>query len=452
MTQYFLYLIEASICITLLYLIFLLFIKDETFYKLKRVFLLTSVIISLVIPKLPSANWTREIQRTITPQIQENVSNAFSKDNFGRLLFESTSNRHIIEKKEQIAVLSKYVVFIYVLGVFFMFFRLANNFYQIVRLMMRDKHELTRKYRIVHLSIDYPTFSFFNYIFLNTKNLTARDQKDVMLHEEAHIKQGHSFDIIFIEICKILMWFNPVMWQIKNSLLKVHECLADESVIKSGSATINDYKELLLKQYLSNIKIELAHPFNYSLIKFRINMMTKTKSKWWAKYKLIFAIPIIILSLLAFSNDRLTSSTGEISLHTQLNQVELFRQFLGTWIFQKSKDTTCVLVCKPYNDGLDMYLKYESKGKIILEQKGLMDYDKISDKLIRFNTNPENPPYAMWFSSKYICEVGPIMDISNPSNVSPDRKWVFKSSDLLSLSILINDKYVDIFTLTREKY
>ncbi len=301
---------EASICLSLFYLIYWSLIRDDTFHKLKRYYLLMSVFISLIIPVLPATNWTKDIEKSILPPKLENVHNSFSQNIFEKLALGGITNQPVIEKevKKPITFLSALFI-LYVLGTCFMLFRLINNLNQILYLVKRNKRESYGKYTIISLTDDYPTFSFFRYIFFNDKNLSANDKNDVLLHEEIHIEQGHSFDILLIEICKILFWFIPVIWHYKISLSKVHECLADEFLVELKSDKILDYQSLLLKQYLSNFKIELAHPFNYSLIKFRINMMTKTKSKWWAKYKLVFALPIIILSLVAFTNDRLISTT-----------------------------------------------------------------------------------------------------------------------------------------------
>ena len=98
----------------------------------------------------------------------------------------------------------------------------------------------------------------------------------------------------------------------KKSLVIIHECLADSSIVDKENSSIEKYQSLLLKQYLSKVNIELAHTFNFSLIKLRIKMMTKQKSKWWAKYKVIFALPVIMLSLLAFANANI-----KISKNTQ---------------------------------------------------------------------------------------------------------------------------------------
>ena len=218
-----------------------------------------------------------------------------------------------IQEGKKSNILNSVLWLIYVLGVFVMSIRLSCNLLQIRKLKAESPHEVRGKYLIIHLKEDSPSFSIFRYIFLNDNNLNSGDRKDILLHEEIHIKQGHTYDIFFIELCKIIFWFNPVIWEIKKSLSKVHECLVDENVLKSGPECVQDYQSLLLKQYLCSFKIDLANPFNYSLIKFRIAMMTKTKSVWWAKFKLILAIPVIIVGLAGFGNEKINVSSPGIS-------------------------------------------------------------------------------------------------------------------------------------------
>ena len=316
MISYFFYLLEAGISLALFYLIYLLLVKDDTFYQLKRFYLLGSIILALLIPKLPSANWTSSLERTVVPQRIQNVQNPIAHNAFETIVITTIPNpaNFNLRDRKPVSFLSVLFLF-YLVGAGFMFFRLSSNLFQIFNLVGKHDLEQYRKYIIVKLNNSYPTFSFFRYIFLNEHGLSNEDRTEILFHEETHIKQGHSFDILFIEICKILLWFNPIMWLYKNSLVKVHECLVDECVIGLKSVDIINYQSLLLTQYLSNIKIELAQPFNYSFIKFRIKMMTKTKSKWWAKFKLVLALPVIILSLLAFTNCHKKASKVEMSYY-----------------------------------------------------------------------------------------------------------------------------------------
>jgi len=54
---------------------------------------------------------------------------------------------------------------------------------------------------------------------------------------------------------------------------------------------------------------EFVNNFNHSLIKRRITMMTKGKSKTWAKSKFLLLVPVICFLVLAFANPRPATST-----------------------------------------------------------------------------------------------------------------------------------------------
>ena len=297
------YLAEASICLSLLYLCYVLFINHDTFYKLKRYFLMFSLAASIIIPQLPASHLSKEFEQKILPVNTVSVDNSSYIDTFTNVVFGNNPVRlEVISKSPYSNLFTVLFLLIYLAGITILLFRFANNLYQILRLVRLNNKEPYGRFTIVHHHDDLPTFSFLRYIFVNSNNLDSADLNVVLQHEETHIRQWHSADIIFIELCKIAFWFNPVIWIMKRSIIKVHECQADGYLINHKNHNVLSYQTLLLKQYLSNINIELAHPFNYSLIKFRIKMMTKTKSGKWAKMKILFALPIVIFSLLAFTN------------------------------------------------------------------------------------------------------------------------------------------------------
>jgi len=294
------YLLEASICLALFYLVFLIF-KGDTFYYLKRFYLVFTVLISLIIPQLTSPELPAGIEQIIAKKQSQEIGNITYRDTFEKVVFGQIPE-NIFDSESKFLSLFSLLVIIYFTGVIFFLYRLLRNLFHIHHLYKQNNKEDYQNFSVILLPSDYPTFSFFNCIFLNKKNLSDEDKKDVILHEIVHIKQMHSVDILFFEICRILFWFNPAIWFYKSSVVKVHECLADQYFVDNHPKDLIDYQSLLLKQYLSKIHIELAHPFNYSLIKYRIKMMTKNKSKWWAKYKLFFALPIVVIGLVAFSN------------------------------------------------------------------------------------------------------------------------------------------------------
>ncbi len=135
----------------------------------------------------------------------------------------------------------------------------------------------------------------------------------------------------------------------------------------------------------------------------------------------------------------------------ELNQVELFKQFTGTWKAEVGKDTTFIWEGKSYGNGLDVNVKTETKGKIIEEGKVIISYDNKSDKYIqaRIMKGAGSLIGEMWFTSKNICEAIYLQDISNPENAASKWKFEFKSPNLMVQIVTENGKLVSTTTFNR---
>lgn len=151
-----------------------------------------------------------------------------------------------------------------------------------------------------------------------------------------------------------------------------------------------------------------------------------------------FCSTILIVVFLLFCPN---ASQGQIT-GAKLNQVELFKQWIGNWQAEIDKDSTFMMECKPFYNGYEFYLKIETKGKIIFAEKILMGYDKTKDKFIEFviNSNSDITHMACWFTSAIKCEEVLIKDISDPEKAT--EKWIyeFKSPDLLVWTEIGNGK------------
>ena len=53
------------------------------------------------------------------------------------------------------------------------------------------------------------------------------NRRVILLHETAHIRCGHSWDMIGLSIVEALQWFNPVIWMITKDVQDIHEYEAD---------------------------------------------------------------------------------------------------------------------------------------------------------------------------------------------------------------------------------
>ena len=92
----------------------------------------------------------------------------------------------------------------------------------------------------------------------------------------------------------ILQWFNPAIWLLKKSLKGIHEFQADACVLSTGADKL-EYQKMLLSKCFSTTPGIIFNTFNQSLIKKRITMMSKEKSKKLALVKLALIIPTAVI-------------------------------------------------------------------------------------------------------------------------------------------------------------
>ncbi|MEI6140971.1 MAG: hypothetical protein WCP85_17005 [Mariniphaga sp.] len=138
----------------------------------------------------------------------------------------------------------------------------------------------------------------------------------------------------------------------------------------------------------------------------------------------------------------------------KLNQIELMKQFLGTWQAQMGKDTVQVDEFTAFGSGIVGTIKNITKGKVISSTKELWGYDQKNDKIIfamLWESSPEISLWAYWFTSKNTCEGVSYQDLSNPEKAILKYKMVIKSSDSYVLTMLQNNKPVAESTFKRVK-
>jgi beta-lactamase regulating signal transducer with metallopeptidase domain len=127
-----------------------------------------------------------------------------------------------------------------------------------------------------------------------------------LAHELEHIKQGHSFDVIILELLTAFQWFNPFMWVLRRAIRENHEYLADQAVLNSGVSR-GEYKKLLINQFVGG-QLVIANNFNYSIIKNRIKMMSKIKSPKLATTKTIIGVLVAVALIVAFACEQKESA------------------------------------------------------------------------------------------------------------------------------------------------
>lgn len=355
MTNFVNYLLESGISLSLFALVYFLFLRRETFFNVNRWFLLVSIGFSAFLPLLhipfytPQATVLPEI--TVTPYI--NLLSAVT--------IYSTS---LTLGAERFVLTYSLFGYIYLLGMVFFAGIFFLRIYQIIRIIANNRIITEGKIKLVILDEETSPFSFLNYIFVSKNLKSTKGWEKMLEHEKQHIQQGHTFDVLILEFIAVFQWFNPFFWMFRRALRENHEFLADKAVISHGT-TPSWYKQILLNQYVGE-QVVIANNFNYSLIKNRIKMISKIKSRKIANVKILIGF-ILAASLVAvFACEQKESVTTEITPTT--NSVIIVADGKP---LQISGDAAAIEKLKSVISGSDDYeLKTDSSsGQLMLASK-----------------------------------------------------------------------------------
>ncbi len=277
------YILKSGACIAVFYLFYMLFLEKTTMHTFKRFYLLGALLAGLAIPLI-----------TFTTYIE-------ASDMVNSIITTSAAEMDLSQTSTFLEYLPKVLWSVYIAGALFFSFRFGRNLTGLLSKIKQNQKLRLHTFINVLLKDSVSPHTFFNYIFLNKQKFEAREiPQEILLHEQAHARQKHSMDILFIEILQVVFWFNPFIYLIKHSIKLNHEFLADRAVLNKGVTTAN-YQNLLLA-FSSNVKENnLANAINYSFIKKRFTVMkTQTSKKaFWLRSLLL--LPLLAFLLFSFS-------------------------------------------------------------------------------------------------------------------------------------------------------
>lgn len=279
------YLMPSVVSILLLYLVFAIFLRGGTHFRVNRIFLAGTALFSLILPFIPSD----------IPAVSGDPVNSFLLET---VTVTNTGMRNTIQSNPGFL---NVVLTLYLAGAGFFALRFLFRISQMVRLILKGKIIRREELKIVVVPEHYTPFSFLGFVFLPSGMLCNDNLPKVLMHESVHVRQQHSLDILLLEILTIVQWFNPVAWILGRSLRAVHEYLADRRVVAGDTGDFT-YQTLLISQTAGFSINNLASNFNHSILKKRIIMMTKERSGKFSGWKAIISVPVMAWLILAFSS------------------------------------------------------------------------------------------------------------------------------------------------------
>jgi TonB family protein len=295
------YLLEANLYLAAFYLLYVLLLRSETHYQLNRAYLLISSAVAFIMPMLQMG--------ILKPSTE--VSASMGSVSVGSADVSVSVLPAVIQPYRQPLSATDYVWMGYTAIALALLIHLIVKIYRLTRLAKQGTVKYVGDSEVIEVPGQNVAFSFFRYLFVNHE---LSESATVLHHEEVHIRQKHSLDILYLELLKIINWFNPVVYLMQRSLKEVHEFIADQQTADMEKDTGN-YASFLISNAYGMLPDQLTNSFfNKNLLKRRIMMLYKERSGNMARAKYLLALPLMAgligLSTMAFT----TKSYGWIDI------------------------------------------------------------------------------------------------------------------------------------------
>lgn len=307
MTDLLLYAIKSAIVLTLLYLPYMLMLRNEKFFRFNRVMLLAILVCSLFLPLCNIPFLSLDEQPVVKVAQQQMID-------VGIPIRQAATPEMIAtpaEEEEGSVSWFTIVSIIYIVG---MAVVLTIRLIQFLRMGIVIKggslwKETRNGINIYCHADNVVPFSWLNNIVINKGDYDTSGHA-IILHETGHIRCNHSADIILLTFVQMLQWCNPLVYILGTSLRDLHEYEADDYVLNQG-ITLRNYQEILIKKAVGASSYTFANNFNHSLIKKRITMMYKKNSNPWRRGKALYALPMVAVALCAFATPKFITPIEE---------------------------------------------------------------------------------------------------------------------------------------------
>ncbi len=306
MGLFFIYSLKVAFCLIAFYLVFKLLLSKETFHTFNRWVLLLVMVVSILLPwlKVTTAEPTAIAEGMIS--LESIIASA-------EVVNDDT--------QEGLSVIQLLFI-IYIIGIAVFFLREVVSVVRLFRLIRRGT-PLTAEQagvsqhgvRVVVMKNEIAPFSWFRHVVLSEKDF-RENPREILTHELAHIRLGHSWDVAVCNLLIIFQWWNPAAWLLKRELQNVHEFEADEAVINRG-VDAKQYQLLLIRKSVGERLFSMANNLNHQSLKKRITMMTTKKSSPWQKAKVLVALPMAALAVVAFANPNVERVAEQVETESQ---------------------------------------------------------------------------------------------------------------------------------------
>ena len=278
MQDFLVYDAKVAVLIVVFYMFYRLLLSKETFHRVNRVVLLSTAVLSFVLPLCVIT-----LHKTVTIEAVPMVS-------VGDVQME-------IAEDEQPMVWQMVLPALYIIGMLVTLGHTLLSVWKVMLLIRRSEQHPQPDGTILCVTgnAGVSPFSWMHYIVMNRADYEAHDAA-ILTHERGHIRLRHSWDVVLVDLLTALQWFNPAMWMLRQDLRAIHEYEADGAVLSQG-INARQYQYLLISKATGIGGYSIANGISHSTLKNRITMMLHKKSQSSSYLKLLALLPIVGITL-----------------------------------------------------------------------------------------------------------------------------------------------------------
>jgi hypothetical protein len=285
-----LYLLKANVVLALFAAAYYGLLRRLTFFGLNRAYLLVALVFAAVYPALPVPALLPATALPVLP------------------IFALAATSASIGNASQEAATSFFDwqllgLGIYALGTGALLLRLLGQLVSLALVRRRTQRTVVLGQPVRRLAGKGGPFSFGQDIYLSNSTLLDTQHLPAALrHEQAHVRQHHTFDVLLAQVATALAWPNPAAWLLRRAVLDNLEYLADHAALQTGLDR-RAYQYSLLHQQPGGVPAPaLAFHFSFLTLKNRITMLNQPASTTSQLGRYLLAAPLVMTLALGYSS------------------------------------------------------------------------------------------------------------------------------------------------------
>ncbi len=282
------YFLQVLLCSAIMMGYYWIVLRNKRFHQYNRFYLLSVAILSWIIP-LIKIQWTssfgdhEQVIRFLTVVADNN-----------------TELESVVKSKGFHWSTESLVSLLYFSVGIFLLLTMLHALYRIYQLLKKNPYRQIENIFLIITQAKGTPFSFFRYIFWNDEiDIRSASGKQILQHELTHVQQRHSVDKMLIQLVLIVGWFNPFFWLLKKEMEMIHEFIADKKSVRDGDTAA--LAKMLLTAVYPQQQFGLTHPFFFSPIKRRLQMLTNNKNPRFSYLRRLVALPLFAVLVILFA-------------------------------------------------------------------------------------------------------------------------------------------------------